>query len=149
MKSSAGFSLTKMSFLSLLLLASVAQATYWINQAPLNSQYNALQSCAMSQVSTIIRGMSSGCGINPKTSYTSFDCFCTSSKQQLQWTLGQDVMNACSTDPGGDATASLQVTSAIQLYNSYCQLPLMDAASASSRSFPSSLTTTIWILTKF
>lgn len=38
------------------------------------------------------------------------------------------IMDACSTTIGGEVTASQQITSALGLYNSYCQLPLMAAA---------------------
>ena len=102
--------------------------TFYIDSPEIGSSYSALQPCASNPVSTLIRGMNYGCGIDPSTSYTSFNCFCTSSKSQLQWTLQSLIMDDCSTTPGGDVTASVHVTSALGLYNSYCQLPLMAAA---------------------
>ena len=91
---------------------SLAQRTsIFINKGP---EYSALPSCAERPLSTIVRDMSLGCGDH--NSLTSYDCFCTSSSSHFSSLISKSVSQQCA------ATSPAAVTSALEVFNSYCEL---------------------------
>jgi hypothetical protein len=100
----------------LLLLAGIIEIQIascqkiFINQVP---EYSQLSSCAVEQVSTIVRDMSSGCGDGGRS--TSFSCFCTASSKSFNSIISTAVESACSGTVGN-------VTEALDVFQEYCQL---------------------------
>jgi hypothetical protein len=116
-----------MSLLFLLALTihiqTAACQKIFINQVP---EYSQLSSCAVGQVSTVVRDMSSGCGDGSRT--TSFSCFCTASSNAFVSIISTAVKSACSGTVGN-------VTEALDVFQRYCQLgSTVSLTSTSSRS---------------
>lgn len=126
MLSSIAFTL---SGLAMAAHAQQATSTYYINQVP---AYSSLSSCAVKPLSTIVRDMSSGCGDGG--AYTSFNCFCTSSSSTMDWIIETAVLNNCGTMSANASTASAYAASALKVFSSYCQLPIVAAAQPTSSS---------------
>lgn len=89
---------------------AISHATYWVNQFPL---YSSMESCAMAPVSAIVRGMTAGCGDGG--SYTSYDCFCSTSSTQMVNAIASSVSSNC------NGTLS-HILTALAVYQSYCDL---------------------------
>ncbi|RKU49364.1 hypothetical protein DL546_001456 [Coniochaeta pulveracea] len=97
------------TLLLLLLPLSLAQQ-YFINLVP---GYTALPACAQNPVSTIVRGMVSGCG---NTQYSSYSCFCTASSAKFVSVISSSVAENC------PPTSSMLVSSALDVFADYCRL---------------------------
>ncbi len=112
--------------LTLLFLSlSLAQRTsIFINKVP---EYSALPSCAERPLSTIVRDMSMGCGDH--SALTSYDCFCTSSSSHFSSLISKSVSQQCA------ATSPAAVTSALDVFNSYCELKEQTGALRSACQF--------------
>lgn len=95
--------------------ALVAQVAFcqkvFINQVP---AYTQLPACAELPLSTIVRGMVSGCGDNHQT--TSYGCFCFSSSAKFDRDISTAVASRCTSNPQEAAASALSV------FNSYCHL---------------------------
>jgi len=74
--------------------------------------YEALESCAVYPLSTIVRNMWRGCGDGSKL--TSYACFCKSSYSKFSWQISTAVAENC-----GSAQETL-ATSAVDVFHSYC-----------------------------
>lgn len=95
------------------------KTSIWIDQVP---GYSALAPCAENRVSAIVRAQASGCGDNLQL--TSFSCFCIDRSSQMSSIISTAVQDYCATQ-ATTLTASLttalpEVTSAIEVFNSYC-----------------------------
>ncbi|KAF1960001.1 hypothetical protein CC80DRAFT_501292 [Byssothecium circinans] len=106
--------------LGLLSTVSAMKTSIFIDQI---SAYSKLPGCAQDQLSAIIRAQASGCGDNQQL--TSYSCFCIdqSTNRMMASIISTAVQSSCAA--GITATASLsnplpQVTSAIDVFNSYC-----------------------------
>lgn len=95
----------------------VSQSIY-INLIP---EYSSLSSCAISPLSTIVRGMGAGCGDG--SALTSYSCFCTDSSSYFSSMISSVVLAQCATDPS-------QASSAVNVFDSYC------AVGTSSQPYP-------------
>lgn len=85
----------------------------YINTIP---GYSQLVPCAEHPLSTIVRGMSQGCGEN-WTAITSYTCFCTRSSSYMSSAISKDVSSYCR-----NSSALEQVSSAIAVWDAYCDL---------------------------
>lgn len=85
----------------------------YINTIP---GYSQLVPCAEHPLSTIVRGMSQGCGEN-WTAITSYTCFCTRSSSYMSSVISKDVSSYCR-----NSSALEQVSSAIAVWDAYCDL---------------------------
>lgn len=74
--------------------------------------YEALDSCAVYPLSTIVRNMLGGCGDG--SLLTSYSCFCTDSYSKFSWQISTAVSQNC-----GSSQDSL-ATSAVDVFQSYC-----------------------------
>lgn len=97
----------------------------WIDNVP---AYQTIQQCAKQPLAQIVKDMFSGCGV-PGPVYTSFECFCTSSSSTMNWIIDSAIMSACTADAAASPTASQLASSALQVFHSYCELPVIMAAS--------------------
>ena len=86
----------------------MAATTYWLNQA---AGYSALPTCAEAPISSIVRGMVSGCGDGG--SATSYSCFCTASSDKFQSIIATSVAEEC-------GSSGTQVASATSVFHEYC-----------------------------
>lgn len=85
----------------------------WINTVP---GYSQLVPCAEHPLSTVVRGMSQGCGENAE-SITSYTCFCTLSSSYMSSVISKGVSSYCR-----NSSALQQVSSAIAVFDAYCDL---------------------------
>lgn len=85
----------------------------YINTVP---GYSQLASCAEHPLSTVVRGMSQGCGENAD-SITSYTCFCTLSSSYMSSVISKGVSSQCR-----NSSAAQQVSSAIAVFDAYCDL---------------------------
>ncbi|KAF2138608.1 uncharacterized protein K452DRAFT_301131 [Aplosporella prunicola CBS 121167] len=84
----------------------------FIDQVP---AYADLPICAVVPVSSIVRGMTSGCGDGG--AMTSFSCFCSKSSSKFASMIATDVRSKCT------STGSESVTSAaLEVFDSYCHM---------------------------
>ncbi|KAK1847625.1 hypothetical protein CCHR01_09717 [Colletotrichum chrysophilum] len=93
-----------------------AEAVYYLDQA---DGYSALPSCAEVPISSIVRDMVSGCGDGGRT--TSYSCFCTESSDRFSNIIATAVAKNC-------GQSNVEVASATQVFDAYCQLGKADAA---------------------
>ncbi|KAF2737432.1 hypothetical protein EJ04DRAFT_550593 [Polyplosphaeria fusca] len=106
------------SSMALLVLAVVLPWAAWadgptsiyINQVP---EYDLLESCAETQLSTIVRDMAYLCGDGSKL--TSYACFCYQSSAKASSMIGKHVSTACPQFPQ-------QNSSALEVFSKYCEL---------------------------
>ncbi|RDW57817.1 hypothetical protein BP5796_12618 [Coleophoma crateriformis] len=112
------------NFIVPLLYISSVQAssptTYYIDKVP---AYSDLPTCAVEPLSSIVRGMVSGCGDGQK--YTSYSCFCSSQSSRFNSIIYSKVAQNCS----GDTT---DASSAADVFHSYCLLGANAAATATA-----------------
>ncbi|KAH9232903.1 hypothetical protein K456DRAFT_36923 [Colletotrichum gloeosporioides 23] len=92
------------------------EAVYYLDQA---DGYSALPSCAEVPISSIVRDMVSGCGDGGRT--TSYSCFCTASSDRFSNIIATAVAKNC-------GQSNVEVASATQVFDAYCQLGKADAA---------------------
>lgn len=85
----------------------------YINTVP---GYSQLVPCAEHPLSTVVRGMSQGCGEN-WTAITSYTCFCTLSSSYMSSAISKGVSSYCR-----NSSASAQVSSALAVWDAYCDL---------------------------
>ncbi|KAK7714214.1 hypothetical protein SLS64_004313 [Diaporthe eres] len=85
----------------------------YINTVP---GYSQLVSCAEHPLSTVVRGMSQGCGENADA-ITSYSCFCTLSSSYMSSVISKGVSSYCR-----NSSALQQVSSAIAVFDAYCDL---------------------------
>lgn len=117
--------ITTRSFAVMLLASSIpiafGQATkIWVNQV---AEYSELASCAVGPISTIVRGMSAGCGDGG--AITSYSCFCSESSAHFNAVIATSVSQKCS------GTMS-DVVSALEVFQSYCALGATMTTSSTS-----------------
>ncbi|KAF3761198.1 hypothetical protein M406DRAFT_348469 [Cryphonectria parasitica EP155] len=93
--------------------SSSAVPTY--NYIDTISGYDELSTCAENVLSTIVRAQYSGCGDHG--ALTSYTCFCTDSSSLFSYEITSAISESCAT-----SIWSAQATSAIQIFNSYCDL---------------------------
>jgi len=95
------------------------QTSIYIDQIP---AYSSLAPCAENRVSAVVRAQASGCGDNQQL--TSFSCFCIEQSSHISSIISTAVQDYCAaqaTTLTASATAPLpEVTSAIEVFNSYC-----------------------------
>ena len=103
--------LATLSLLNTLVYAA-GPTSIFINQVP---SYSSLDACALKPLSAIVRGMTSGCGDGSRT--TSYACFCSSSSAHFQSVISTEIMSGCNAD-----LRNAQVTTASEVFNSYCHL---------------------------
>lgn len=108
----------------------------YINTVP---GYSQLVSCAEHPLSTVVRGMSQGCGENADA-ITSYTCFCTLSSSYMSSVISKGVSSYCR-----NSSALQQVSSAIAVFDAYCDLgveagltvdPLPNSATATATATP-------------
>ncbi|KAG6363210.1 hypothetical protein INS49_008306 [Diaporthe citri] len=85
----------------------------YINTVP---GYSQLVPCAEHPLSTVVRGMSQGCGENADA-ITSYTCFCTLSSSYMSSVISKGVSSQCR-----NSSAPQQVSSAIAVFDAYCDL---------------------------
>lgn len=85
----------------------------YINTVP---GYSQLVPCAEHPLSTVVRGMSQGCGENADD-ITSYTCFCTLSSSYMSSAISKGVSSQCR-----NSSAPQQVSSAIAVFDAYCAL---------------------------
>lgn len=85
----------------------------YINTVP---GYSQLAPCAEHPLSTVVRGMSQGCGENADA-ITSYTCFCTLSSSYMSSVISKGVSSQCR-----NSSALQQVSSAIAVFDAYCDL---------------------------
>lgn len=111
-----------LQFLWVILIISITSAQQvFIDSIP---AYSSLDACAVGPLSTIVRDMSYGCGDGSHT--TSYGCFCTSSSSYFSAFISSNVLNQC----GGNVA---EATSAVDVFNAYCQLGGSNSSSTNSR----------------
>lgn len=95
------------------------KTSIYIDQIP---AYSSLAPCAENRVSAVVRAQASGCG--DEQQLTSFSCFCVEQYSHISSVIStavQDYCGAQATTLTASATAPLpEVTSAIEVFNSYC-----------------------------
>lgn len=114
--------------LSLVYRASAADQgpiSIFIDMVP---EYRALETCAETELSTIVRNMAFGCGDDSRT--TSYGCFCYESSAKFSSIIGKHVGTACADH------YPQQNTSAIEVFSKYCDLGELTPANASSMAIP-------------
>lgn len=85
----------------------------YINTVP---GYSQLVPCAVVPLSSVVRGMSQGCGENAEA-ITSYTCFCTLSSSYMSSVIAKGVSSQCR-----NSSAPQQVSSAIAVWDAYCDL---------------------------
>ncbi|EOD48344.1 hypothetical protein UCRNP2_4914 [Neofusicoccum parvum UCRNP2] len=91
---------------------SEGETKIWINQV---DGYSKLVPCAQDPLSTIVRGMASGCGDD--NSYTSYTCFCTGSSSKMATIISKAVSTTCR-----NSSAPQQISSALDVFDQYCAI---------------------------
>ncbi|KAJ4335157.1 hypothetical protein N0V87_006311 [Didymella glomerata] len=95
------------------------KTSIYIDQIP---AYSSLAPCAENRVSAVVRAQASGCG--DEQQLTSFSCFCVEQYSHISSVISTAVQDYCAaqaTTLTASATAPLpEVTSAIEVFNSYC-----------------------------
>ncbi|KAK0637843.1 hypothetical protein DIS24_g10420 [Lasiodiplodia hormozganensis] len=99
--------------------AADGETKIFIN-GPYITGYSQLTSCAVEPLSTIVRGMSSGCGDDG--SLTSYTCFCTGSSSKMNSIISSVVSTECKSHSNVTSFVTAQVSSAIAVFDSYCAL---------------------------
>ncbi|GME65606.1 hypothetical protein GTA08_BOTSDO09024 [Neofusicoccum parvum] len=99
-------------FLLIPLTLSEGETKVWINQV---DGYSKLVPCAQDPLSTIVRGMASGCGDD--NSYTSYTCFCTGSSSKMATIISKAVSTTCR-----NSSAPQQISSALDVFDQYCAI---------------------------
>lgn len=99
--------------------AAEGETKIFIN-GPYLPGYSQLTSCAVEPLSTIVRGMSSGCGDDG--SLTSYTCFCTGSSSKMNSIISSVVSTECKSHSNVTSFVTAQVSSAIAVFDSYCAL---------------------------
>ncbi|PSN74965.1 hypothetical protein BS50DRAFT_581715 [Corynespora cassiicola Philippines] len=107
-------------------LALAKKTSIYIDQIPL---YSSLEPCAQDRMSAIIRAQASGCG--DERQLTSFSCFCIDNSSLMSSIISTAVEASCAATATQSVTATTpmpQVSSALELFHSYCarstELPL-------------------------
>ncbi|PSR99075.1 hypothetical protein BD289DRAFT_54900 [Coniella lustricola] len=91
---------------------SAVPTSNYINTVP---GYSDLSTCAINVLSTIVRAQSSGCGDGG--ALTSYTCFCTNSSSFFSYEITSAISESCAS-----SVWSAQASSAIQVFDSYCDL---------------------------
>jgi hypothetical protein len=91
------------------------------------TEYALLSSCAERRVSTIVRGMLSGCGDDSQM--TSYLCFCYSSSTFFDSLISNEIATTCSDQP--------QASLAQDVFNRYCQIGVTRSVLPAGNSDPS------------
>ncbi|GIK07586.1 hypothetical protein Aspvir_003252 [Aspergillus viridinutans] len=95
--------------------------TYYINKV---KDYSSLAQCAVSPLSAVVRDMKSGCGDGGQ--YSSYSCFCTASSSQFANIISSAIESECGTQ------SDSQISTALDVFYSYCQLNTSTTASSAS-----------------
>ncbi|RHZ69888.1 hypothetical protein CDV55_103833 [Aspergillus turcosus] len=106
---------------SLPLLVVGKTTTYYINKV---KDYSSLAQCAVSPLSVVVRDMKSGCGDGGQ--YSSYSCFCTASSSQFANIISSAIESECGTQ------LDSQISTALDVFHSYCQLDTSTTASSAS-----------------
>ncbi|KAF2690689.1 hypothetical protein K458DRAFT_398690 [Lentithecium fluviatile CBS 122367] len=94
------------------------KTSIYIDQIPL---YSKLPECAMERMSAIVRAQASGCGDDQQL--TSFSCFCIDQSSMMSSVISTAVEDSCAANATATVTSSgtpPEVTSAIEVFDSYC-----------------------------
>jgi hypothetical protein len=123
MHSSKNPSIARASQLATLAALATLFTTRWLPRRRRNQKLHqhdpwlqSTRAIAGHPLSTIVRGMSRGCGEN-RTAITSCTCFCTRSSSYMSSAISKDVPSYCR-----NSSALEQVSSAIAVWDAYCDL---------------------------